>query len=613
MTLRTSPRAFYSHLDGNDLGTLDAYAFAGLGSLTTLDLSHQQLSHISPKAFVGLRSLRTLKLSYNRLSILHQSTFNGLGSLQVLTLNNNQLESLGEKVFHRMPHLRHLETDRWGFCCLAPHVISCLPPPVDEFSSCADLMSNLVLRVCVWVLGFVALIGNSFVILWRSLHSSGNRVHSFLIVNLGVGDLLMGVYLLIVAGVDLRYRGVYAIHEHDWKTSPLCQLAGFISTLSSELSVFTLTVITVDRLNAIKFPFGVRGEEERSTTRLLMVGVWVGVLLLAALPLADIDYFSNFYGRSGVCLALHITSDRPSGWQYSVFVFLVLNLISFTVIAVSYWQMYLAWRETHQAVRAGVVVARGSAGGGDRGLGRRMTLIVATDAACWLPIITLGVISLCGVTIPPKIFSWIAVFVLPLNAAVNPVLYTFSADEGVRKHVRLLRQSLHPPTSSHSNNTATRGRLASSLRVRLATEVTDLGQLGDADLRHNIVANADHRHNVVTNADHRHNIATTAKNAVCVFAPNSSPSVVHYTQAALPAVQQEVTRILAVEKLGQKLPSLYSSVSSHAPLCSKSSGGSEQGEEELVSLEELTSMLPPIRRTTSRHSRRRNMSDNRYD
>ncbi|KAK3894042.1 hypothetical protein Pcinc_002144 [Petrolisthes cinctipes] len=211
-----------------------------------------------------------------------------------------------------------------------------------------------------------------------------------------------------------------------------------------------------------------------------------------------------------------------------------------------------------------------------------------------------------------KVFSWIAVFVLPLNAAVNPVLYTFSADEGVRKQVRLLRQSLHPP-ASHSNNTATRGRLASSLRVRLATEVTDLGQLGDADLRHNIAANADHRHNVVTNADHRHNIPNTAKNAVCVYAPNSSPSVVHYTQAALPVVQQEVTRILAVEKLGQKLPSLYSSVSSHAPLCSKSSGGSEQGEEELVSLEELTSMLPPIRRTTSRHSRRRNMSDNRYD
>ncbi|MPC99541.1 G-protein coupled receptor GRL101 [Portunus trituberculatus] len=32
--------------------------------------------------------------------------------------------------------------------------------------------------------------------------------------------------------------------------------------------------------------------------------------------------FRNFYGRSGVCLALHITHEKPNGWQYSVFVFL---------------------------------------------------------------------------------------------------------------------------------------------------------------------------------------------------------------------------------------------------------------------------------------------------
>lgn len=66
-------------------------------------------------------------------------------------------------------------------------------------------------------------------------------MHSFLIVNLGLGDLLMGVYLLIVAAVDVQYRGVYSAYELVWKNSFLCQFAGFISTFSSELSVFTLT------------------------------------------------------------------------------------------------------------------------------------------------------------------------------------------------------------------------------------------------------------------------------------------------------------------------------------------------------------------------------------
>lgn len=51
----------------------------------------------------------------------------------------------------------------------------------------------------------------------------------------------MGLYLLIIAAVDINYRGVYFIYDALWRASSLCQLAGFFSTFSSELSVFTLT------------------------------------------------------------------------------------------------------------------------------------------------------------------------------------------------------------------------------------------------------------------------------------------------------------------------------------------------------------------------------------
>jgi len=66
-------------------------------------------------------------------------------------------------------------TDEFRFCCLARHVESCLPPR-DEFSSCEDLMSNLVLRVCVWVLGVLATFGNILVIGWRMRYKHTNQV-----------------------------------------------------------------------------------------------------------------------------------------------------------------------------------------------------------------------------------------------------------------------------------------------------------------------------------------------------------------------------------------------------------------------------------------------------
>src|SRR6266487_1400020 len=98
-------------------------------------------------------------------------------------------------------------TDEFRFCCLARHVEQCSPAPEKwEFSSCEDLMSNIVLRVCIWVLGVVALVGNTTVILWRCTEDRVvNHIHSFLITNLAMGDLLMGIYLLIIATVDAYY------------------------------------------------------------------------------------------------------------------------------------------------------------------------------------------------------------------------------------------------------------------------------------------------------------------------------------------------------------------------------------------------------------------------
>lgn len=73
------------------------------------------------------------------------------------------------------------------------------------------------------------------------------QVHSFLITNLAIGDFFMGCYLLVIAIVDANFRGVYSMHDKEWRTSSTCSFAGFLSTFSSEFSVFTLTVITLDR------------------------------------------------------------------------------------------------------------------------------------------------------------------------------------------------------------------------------------------------------------------------------------------------------------------------------------------------------------------------------
>ena len=205
----------------------------------------------------------------------------------------------------------------------------------------------------------------------------------------------MGVYMMIIAVVDSYYRGKYILYDRMWRESDLCKFAGFISTFSSELSVFTLTVITLDRLICIIFPLKMKQLKLKQAV-IVMTLLWVAVFIISAIPLAGMNYFDNFYGRSGVCLAFHITNAKPKGWEYSVGVFLVLNFFSFLVIFFSYLRMFFVAKQTRSAVRK-------SEARSDSAMARRMTVIVMTDFFCWVPIILLGFASLGGAQVPSQV------------------------------------------------------------------------------------------------------------------------------------------------------------------------------------------------------------------
>ncbi|RWS25524.1 G-protein coupled receptor GRL101-like protein [Leptotrombidium deliense] len=331
------------------------------------------------------------------------------------------------------------KTDEFRFCCLSPIDSECSPLP-NELSSCEDLMSNLTLRISIWTLGLIALTGNFLVIAYRSVHRSSNKVnnyeqthsgqliHSFLIKNLAFGDLFMGVYLIAIAFVDIYYRGIYFIHDSIWRKSIWCQLLGFLSTLSSEVSVFTLTVITLERFSCIAFPFQCKRWTLKQT-RIVMFTVWTFGVIVAGVPLLNIEYFEHFYGRSEVCLALPITNERPKGWQYSVFVFLVLNFISFSIISFAYFYMFVVVRSAHKAVSDNTSNIRKV----QTSLAKKIFIIIMTDFCCWMPIIVLGTLSLNKIHIPSKVYAWIAVFVLPFNSAVNPILYTIATSNFLKR------------------------------------------------------------------------------------------------------------------------------------------------------------------------------------
>ncbi|XP_064630867.1 G-protein coupled receptor GRL101-like [Lineus longissimus] len=240
---------------------------------------------------------------------------------------------------------------------------------MDPFSSCTDLIRIGTLRIFLWILGTIAVGGNILVLLLRILTKEPTTANTTIITSLAVSDLLMGVYLYIIAAADTTFRGYYIEVDWTWWEVIGCKIAGVLSVLSSEVSVFTLTIISVDRFLVVVFPFS---------------------------------------------------------WEYSVAIFLGLNLVEFMIIAVLYTWMYVIIKRSADVIKHKTSRKKGE--NKELVVARKMALIILTDFACWMPIIILGLAAISGrVTIPGDVYAWIAVFVLPINSAMNPILYTLSS------------------------------------------------------------------------------------------------------------------------------------------------------------------------------------------
>ncbi|XP_072021058.1 uncharacterized protein [Amphiura filiformis] len=236
-----------ANISGNDIGNVDTTTFESNRNLQVLSLAKNNITTILNGTFITLGLLKYLDISGNPLTRIQPGAFFNLNSLQFLNIERSLLKTGSEKTFNDLVVLETLHSDKYLFCCLVQNlelITECLPEP-DQFSSCEDLIRIPVLRIFMWILGISALIGNGYVIAKRILPSERGsrkgaaRVQNIMVGHLAVADSFMGVYMMIIASADVYYRDKYAFFAEDWQTSVVCKMAGLLSVLSSEASVFS--------------------------------------------------------------------------------------------------------------------------------------------------------------------------------------------------------------------------------------------------------------------------------------------------------------------------------------------------------------------------------------
>lgn len=250
------------------------------------------------------------------------------------------------------------------------------------------------------------MLGNGTVVFVLIFSRSKMDVPRFLVCNLAAADFFMGIYLGFLAVVDASTLGEFRMYAIPWQMSAGCQLAGFLGVLSSELSVYTLAVITLERNYAITHAMHLNKRLSLKHAGYIMACGWSFALVMAVLPLFGVSDYRKF----AICLPFETTTG-PASLTYVVFL-MFINGVAFLTLMGCYLKMYCAIRGS-QAWNSN-----------DSRIAKRMALLVFTDFLCWSPIAFFSLTAAFGLQLisleQAKVFT---VFVLPLNSCCNPFLY----------------------------------------------------------------------------------------------------------------------------------------------------------------------------------------------
>ena len=320
---------------------------------------------------------------------------------------------MGEGIWHTSTidsDIDHQIDVRCGEIHLGPErpELDCTPLP-DAFNPCEDVMGNAYLRVLVWFVVILAFVGNLVVLVITFSSRYKFTVPKFLMCNLSFSDLLMGLYLLLLAGVDAAWAGEYFNFAVQWQYEGGCSFAGFLAVFSACLSTYTLTLMTVERWYTIRNAIHVRYLGLKQVCP-IMFGGWVFSAIMALLPNVGVSGYQN----TSICLPMK--ANGPGDITY-LGLLLAINIAGFCIISGCYIAIYWGLRGSSANV----------SNHHDITIAKRMAALVATNFVCLFPIAFFGLTAAFGYPLINITGSKILLVVFfPINCCANPILYAFT-------------------------------------------------------------------------------------------------------------------------------------------------------------------------------------------
>jgi hypothetical protein len=172
----------------------------------------------------------------------------------------------------------------------------------DECST--EILNGAYLKILTWLIGVLAILANLVMMVknvrgLKRCRTSAAIMNHALIILISVGDFLIGCYLCTVAIYDgVIFNNGYCKKQIEWITSSTCLVIGVVSTVGSQISLFSMTFLSLIRVFGIKYSLGIPGEitlKDYVILALGIVGMVTASVVVAVAPVIKQvdDFFVN--------------------------------------------------------------------------------------------------------------------------------------------------------------------------------------------------------------------------------------------------------------------------------------------------------------------------------
>ena len=278
-----------------------------------------------------------------------------------------------------------------------------------------DLTSRIYISLEV-IIGVAAIFGNTLVLVAMVIYPRLRTVTNCFIASLATADLLVGVIVAPLAA--LSYLGL----PKDYMG---CVLTNSILVVLTQISIFSLVDVAVERFIAIKNPFFY---QNHMTTRVAMVIIsisWVVAILIGLVPMFGWNLGPM---EDNVCAFVKVIDMRYMVY-FNFFGFVLTPLIIMFLI---YSYIFYIVRQQMAKICALEVVQRTEGKKAESRFKREvkaaksLAVVIGIFAFCWLPIHILNSISLLCYD-PSCAYHYTilltAILLSHVNSAINPFLY----------------------------------------------------------------------------------------------------------------------------------------------------------------------------------------------